>query len=362
MDDAKDAAPSDAAGFLDGGSALSAVSNGLACFRYIEAKCTREAECSNARIDERWCLTAADCPEKYLVSGSKFTKMSLLDCAAAWLALDCSDALVGKAPACANSGTRAAGEACSVSSQCVSLSCQPKSAATPDDGTCAALADSGGTCPTGTVCVAGEHCEAGTCVPNLPPGLDSFFNAPVGGLGADCINRGNCEFDLYCAFVPSRPDLGRCEVPPGPPGPCGDAKNRGLSTPVRSTCNNESYCGMDEMCHPLPLIGEPCGLARYNGFMHCEVGAFCGLDGKCTPWRQLGEVCRGSASFMGVPLFPECNWNEGADCLCPDATSCNADEALCRVRVKPGAACDFEFAACLYGSECVGGICDFPDP
>lgn len=340
-------------------AAVENLSDGLACYRLIAAACERRAECLNQRVaDECLARAQAFCPDRVLFAGSPLTNAAVQRCAAERRVARCEELLVGIEPACLSPGTLPAGAACQAGVQCESRSCTSATSGI-GAGICSALAAPGGACPTGTTCRSGEMCVEGKCTPRKPPGLDDS-DPPVFGAGSPCINNANCELGLYCAFVAATPGTGRCTALPTQLGPCAATQVRGLDTPVGGACPVGAYCGMDGQCHVAPPVGKPCGPALYNGALHCAEGAVCNAAGSCEAWHAPGEACRGSSSsFMGIELFPECDQTRSAGCFCLDETECKTDERRCLIRVAPGKACDFPFARCLYGSQCVKGICDY---
>jgi hypothetical protein len=356
-----DAAPgaSDAGALGLGDAAVENLSDGLACYRLIAANCERRAECLHQRVSDE-CLARAEgfCPSQLLFTGSPFTNEAVQRCAAERRVARCEELLVGVEPACLSPGTLPAGAACEAGVQCESRGCV-KGTPAVGPGVCAVLAAAGGACPSGTVCRRGETCVEEKCTPRKPPGLDDL-DPPVFGAGSPCINNANCELGLYCAFVAATPGTGRCTALPSQLGPCAATQVRGLDTPIGYACPVGAYCGMDVQCHVAPPVGQPCGPAQFNGALHCAEGAVCNAAGRCEAWHAPGESCRGSSpTFMGIELFPECDQTRSTSCFCLDEATCKSDERRCLIRVAPGKPCDFPFARCLYGSQCVKGVCDY---
>ncbi len=331
----------------------------LACFTYIEALCERFAECRNLPVVSEGCLASAvGCTG--LEDGATTSTEELLDCASQYSSFECNRILQGRRLRCLSEGTQPAGEPCTTSLSCQSLICDYD----PELGRyCAARAEPGGECPLGTSCTFGEQCVDGQCQPIPPPDFTNG-NLPLGARGDDCRDPHQCQEGLFCHFAGDM-YLGVCERTPRAGEPCGRTRGYDWPVPLPVACDVDSYC-VDESCAPLPGPSEPCAESAFVDQRPCSWGLYCErAETTCQPWKQPGEACVGSAALSGLtglPLDPECDPEQGARCSCvDDAESCVSGERICRIRVKPGEDCDFEFATCTYGTRCVDGFCNYAD-
>lgn len=331
----------------------------LGCYLYIEALCGRIAECRNLPAISEGCLAAASgCAE--LATGAADTNSGLRECAAAYSEFSCDLLLRGRRLECISKGARKAGEVCSLALNCESLVCDYRTA--EQQYVCSAIAEPGAPCSTEVACPLGNSCVAGTCEPSPPPDFDNG-NLPLGATGAACRDPHQCQLGLFCLYEGAEA-LGRCAPAPGAGAPCGVTRGYDWAVPLPAACDQASHC-VDGACELLPGAGEPCAESSFVDQPPCAAGSFCDESaGTCATWKALGEPCVGSSQrsgLSGLPLDPECTPENGARCLCADGTeTCAEDERRCRIRVNPGADCDFEFATCVYGTSCVDGRCDYP--
>jgi hypothetical protein len=337
-----------------------AVTDGVACFRYVAANCEHNALCRRLpRVAEGCLQLARDCPSAFLVEGSSRTRAGLLSCALEYPDFDCARLLRGESPACATPGTLPAGAVCKGHMACISTYC--------DEGetsqrTCHALAESGESCVGRVQCPPGDACSADRCTPITELTLESG-NAPQSGQGEPCRQTSYCQEGLYCLFADSI-EIGSCARPPMSGEACVSDRTYAVDAP-KTICELASYCASDGICRELPGVGESCA-ARSDGLLPvCRWGSYCDdASGVCVQTKGALQMCTLPtvfSSLSGVPRAPECDWTLGLRCVCEQqGRGCGPDEGVCLQGVSPGEECGFEATACLYGSVCLDGICDYP--
>jgi hypothetical protein len=331
----------------------------LNCYRYIRAHCERSAECRNLPVVAEGCLqSAADCG---LYAGNGLTPNENLEaCVDDYATFDCDHLLRGRGLECVGPGQLAAGEPCSLSLSCQSLSCRSR----PGEGlSCAERVELGAACPEGTVCSPGESCVNGRCEPSPAPNLTNG-NWPLGGPGEVCFDPHQCQEGLLCLFDETDTDgYGACATPPGAMQACALSRDYDWAAPLPVACDSESYCD-EGTCLDLPGAGQPCVASRFLDQRPCEWKTFCDADTeRCLPWLAVGESCMPSSrrsGLSGLPLDPPCDPTDGARCSCPEGQAeCDPDERRCLRRVEPGRACTEPFSRCVLGSRCVDGTCSY---
>jgi hypothetical protein len=181
----------------------------------------------------------------------------------------------------------AAGDPCKKSDQCENgLMCT-------DDGTCAAPVaegdacggDVGGSCAPGMSCI-GEDTE--TSKPGTCRATSDLFKAKLND-PCDYDSGMLCEADLSC--IASRNGVAvslTCAERVG----SGDACHFGAPT----QCPDGEYCDADintgvveGQCHALPKAGDAC--VDIPGSGSCSAGLICDVDQKCHPVNRLGQPC-----------------------------------------------------------------------
>lgn len=180
-----------------------------------------------------------------------------------------------------------AGDACEDNDNCQNgLFCtEAKTCAAPAAAGDACGGDVSGQCAPGLACVGKNDDKnvAGTC-----RALTDLF---TGKLGDTCdYDTGKlCESGLSCV---ARIDGGtvslKCEEPVG----SGDACHFGAPSP----CPDGEYCDADikagvadGQCRTLPKAGEACLTIATD--RPCAVGLICDLDQRCHPINRLGQPC-----------------------------------------------------------------------
>jgi hypothetical protein len=214
------------------------------------------------------------------VSGVSLDEAKLLRCTAALKAASCAELTPFEGPvessllatnddcATALAGTRVAGEACVLGSQCAEgFTCG--GSACP--GTCRAKPAS---CNPG-VCPAGTFCD----------GLDCKVQATRGATcalcGGDDVACSSCEAGLFCQLRPGEFT-----------GTCVDAKAAGSSCADITSfneCAAPNVCLTDtSRCEAPRALGETC-----SGALDCGRDARCDLGGTgtCAPLLPLGAAC-----------------------------------------------------------------------
>jgi hypothetical protein len=228
--------------------------------------------------------------------------------------------------------------------------------------TCFALAESGAMCAERTMCPPGEQCEDGACAEITTLELDSG-NAPQSAVGEPCYETSFCEQGLFCRFA-SDEAVGECAAPPRAEAPC--ASDRAYApNAIATICDWTSYCADDGVCRVLPPVGTECAVRNDGKVPVCNSGGYCDTEqGLCLATKGANEACSLPTAFSttsGVPLAPECDETQNLRCVClAEHASCGPGEGVCRQGVRPGGSCAFETAMCLYGSQCLGGVCDYP--
>lgn len=334
------------------------VSNGIACFRHLQAICERSAECRRLPAVAEGCLElASDCPATFFVPGSTRTNEGLLSCAPEYADFDCERFLRGESPKCATPGTLPGGAECEGHMACASTYCGEDATGIR---TCYSAGESGGVCDERTECPPGEDCSRGRCSPITELTLQSG-NAPQSDVGGPCLATSYCMEGLYCAFVDS-PSEGACATPPKVGEACA---SESFAAGSNTVCDAESYCDDTGLCAKLPSLGQACAERPDGKLPVCIHGSYCDATrGLCTGVEALGAKCslpKARTATSGLPVGAECDFDAGLRCICDSGEArCGVDEGTCRRGRVPGESCDGEFDACLYGSRCSSGLCDYP--
>lgn len=129
------------------------------------------------------------------------------------------------------------------------------------DGACGTPSQVGGPCP----CADGLWCDISDTT--YPAGVCKAKQTS----GTCDPNEDQCEFGYVCA--------GTCQPPVGPGGDC--------SASPYLLCGffTGYYCGTDNKCTALPVVGQSCTTA-------CSLGSYCDATTKlCTAAKQLGDAC-----------------------------------------------------------------------
>lgn len=241
------------------------------------------------------------------------------------------------------------------------------------DGQCAVPLYEGSACTSQRACNTGLRCVDGLCVA-VPSTCESSTEcgraecagiragecAPTGDVGDACTEDVECRADLtcdpttrVCVELPTRGEscagASRCEFP----SYCDLSFNVCLDLPVDGTaCGNEDErfvlgvrgpgcgvglsCGTDDLCHPSPADGEPCGRADVCGDgLRCFVSEDGGTRTCSTP-RANGESCI---------YNPDCN----------DASYCDLTTSVCASRLAEGVNCGGDSRVCEEGLLCLAG-------
>jgi hypothetical protein len=178
-----------------------------------------------------------------------------------------------------------AGDACDTNDQCENgLVCSAdKQCAAPAAEGDACGGDVGGECAPGLACIGEKDDSAGTC-----RALSDLF---TGKLGDDCdYDTGKlCDADLSCVARRDGTTVSlKCEQRVG----SGQACHFGAPSP----CPDGEYCDadisagiVDGQCRALPKAGEACVTITTDA--PCAAGLICDVDQRCHPVNRLGQPC-----------------------------------------------------------------------
>lgn len=314
-----------------GGSEAGPITAREACEAYLNAACTRYAECGQPLNCDNY---LAYCPDYLFAQGSSRQVDDVLACAVVRRNQDCAEVLLGIDPPCATPGTGKKGDACDFNGQCESFRCTGFAAC----GTCLGLTPPNSGCPkAGDACGHNQTCpseDAGcvlrTAPPHLAPG-DVCPQPDGGGLA--------CPPDAPCLGAGAKADVGTCTVPPKS-GPCAypiGAAQAG-SCAYGTQCVREDASAPNGLCAPGAQLGETCGGAAQ---IACVDGLYC-ASGKCAPRLQVGAACTGVG---------ECAVGAYCKLTAPSVGTCEPAAA-------PGAPCGASAAdAGLVPTPCAQGSC-----
>ncbi|HEY1099193.1 MAG TPA: hypothetical protein VGF99_09695, partial [Myxococcota bacterium] len=267
----------------------------------------------------------------------------------------CDAAVFSEASAC-NAifvGTRAIGEGCGSSGDCVPEAFCADSEAT-GCGVCTVRVDVDGACDDDDDdgCVAGAHCVEGSCVQDL-------------AVGARC-NPDDGAFCAAPAECAGEPGEAVCTVAVVAVVTAGD--------PCEDICGTQPFlfACVDNVCVDINVaqLGEPCDLSIENRVDHCVDSLFgnntCAdidfdtLRGTCTARPTSGAcldaefpcaddfVCNDDNECVAAP-----GAGEACDFSCVGGFYCDGDTATCVATKTAG-------AACFDDDECATGLsCDF---
>jgi hypothetical protein len=200
-------------------------------------------------------------------AGACVTAVQSLACDADALPNICSGVLVGLVPT---------GSACNMARQLTFFTeCQPGAICLPGtgnacQGTCADLAQRGGSCAT-VPCTSGESCD-----------LTTRTCANKGGNGASCGPPGlvACGQGLYCSDLVNG---GTCQ-PQHATGSCAAQNEQIECTPPNQCVTGFNITGT---CQPLLQPGDPC----VNGDFDCPLTMHCAASNTCQPGARIGQPC-----------------------------------------------------------------------
>jgi hypothetical protein len=259
------------------------------CVTYITAFCEKSTSC-NPSIKKEACQQSAElCPEYFFSEGSTRTIASMLECAAEFAKISCTDWNAGLRPSCQTPGTLAAGSVCISPAQCASSNCDNLVIGTRC-GRCSALYGADEECTdTGTfgpkVCPPNQQCDQTTkrCAPIVAP--------TVLAAGAPCTSNSStelCPTGTDCYTSSTDAGTGTCQAPPSPGNPC--VHRPGITGVV---CAPDGYCQLDTAssgtCIAKAKVDQPCG---FNGSysIECETNLYCKND-TCAAFEALGAPC-----------------------------------------------------------------------
>lgn len=287
-----------------------------ACATYASSFCNAYQKCApyyvaSTYVDVQGCSAKqkALCLAASSANGSGATPAKLRACAAARDAITCEDLLSNHPPPdCLVPGSLPAGSSCGSDWQCAGPHgyCHLDS---PLCGTCAVQSAAGGSCVQDLDCQPGLRC-------GNPAGATGTWTcvAPASA-GATCDSTHPCLGTLTCLG-------GQCATP------------------------------LD--------VGVPCNFQNRDSYdWECDILAGRGRGRFCSP--SSGMCIQAELSGPGQP----CN-TSGIDCVqvrvCTYADPTQST-GTCQAPISDGAPCDpATKAVCAPPSQCVGGVCKFPDP
>lgn len=309
---------------LEAGPVQTSMSKRDACRNYVERLCLRHLRCTNEAAYDK-CQPVKDrCPDQMFASGSTRTAAQLDACAAEWDQISCTDLAWGKQTSCAIPGTRAVGQSCSFSAQCVTTLCTGSATSC---GMCIARIPRGSTCTIPGSCELGLACSAGVCAdPETKVATGPAWAGEECGNGLYCVDHYRCMDDTSSSTGK------RClSAPAGTP--CG-----------YDDCPLDMYCPrtIDKTCTPLPGLDQPCAdSGGKSGSAVCAQGLWCGDGSKCVPRLTLGSRCPRDVCL------------EELSCLERDS---QGSGTCVRVR-EEGQSCSDVNERCARGTTCTSGVC-----
>jgi hypothetical protein len=308
--------------------------------------CVDEADCDSVN----WCEGDVCVPDKTLGEPCG----GFVECSSG----SCVDGVCCDAPCLGGC------ESCTMTGACVS-----HAQGDSGDPSCTPLVCNGvggdcpATCSADSDCVAGNYCNAGSCLPvGVLGALCSTPNACATGNCADgrCCNTGCVNACDACDSVGSEgfctpKSDGSAGDPACDPYLCSGTATCPMSCSVGADCIAGHFCG-GGLCLPLEPPGSPCssGLECQSGF--CADGVCC--DSACT---DACDTC-GLSGFEGSCLLlvsgssgsPSCTPYVCDGAMAPCPMSCAADAGC-----VSGRYCDGGTSSCLLkksnGSTC-GGV------
>ncbi|RMG17178.1 MAG: hypothetical protein D6729_09480 [Deltaproteobacteria bacterium] len=224
-------------------------------------------------------------------------------------------------------------------------------------------------CTTDSACAEGEFCNAaGTCQPRV--GCFTNDDCPE-DLFCDrnndqCIEKNRCTSDLHCPIgTLCNLVTFRCEPGCRVNGDCPlrqvcrcpeDDPECEVGRCKSDLCDDQSFCGLKELCELDPEIGDTVCVEDTRGpyCRQCERTPGQGLSGACDAPANYclvdTSIPGGRGSFCGV----DCS--EGQPC--PNGFGCHYVVILTQALCSRDEECPATGAACETDDDCPGGRCD----
>ncbi len=312
-----------------------------ACEAYLQAACTRYAECGKPLDCEHY---LALCPDYIFAPGSSRGVSDVLACAVVRRNQDCAELLAGIDPPCATPGTRKKGEPCDFSGQCESFSCSSFGSC----GTCAGTTPPDSGCPKpGDACGHNMVCpsDAVGCVPKtVPPHLAAGDVCPEADGGGRA-----CPLDAPCLAAGPLADAGVCTPRPSSGACAFDTRaTRATECSAGNVCARADAAAPEGTCVPGAPVGDACGASIG---VTCASGLYCSdaNSGVCKAELKSGDTCQ-SAIQCGAGTYCQLTG--------PAVGTCVAGPTL-------GQPCDTKVTDAGFASTpiCVNSVCaSVPQP
>lgn len=296
-----------------------------ACADSAYARCSHLRTCSAFALELRYgdittCETSfrTSCMQNLLAPSTGSTPSGTEACVQKipdWDCVDFTD-FVNPPPECSQYfGSRAAGAACAVNSQCQTGFC----AIDPGNscGVCAALPQANTSCQHLTGCGQNLSCQTVTQI-----------CAAFGGVDAPCGTGLPCAPGLGCAgYDAATNTLGKCEPAVTTVNATCDPKGAGCDFDSGLVCS-----GQTPTCVPIVLVGggQPCGTVGGQE-QRCGAGGTCVGAMGTTPGTCQAAVATGAACDLmkGPPCFPPSRCiatapgGTSGTCQVPDPSHCD---------------------------------------